>query len=653
MELRKIVTLLSVVALNATTPLQVNAAESTTDSTNSEISSNQEVLQKVADSSDFSQISSDLGAAESSTQNSTQIDESDENVIEDSQQSDENISNDTSSNDLSNSSEDNNNSEINEKSSTSDKSINKNNRDVAQEAAPVTVKCVTDDGIVITTKTLTGNIGDSYTATHVSHYYGWVLNERPDNYNGKFTSDPQTVTLVYSSAPVKRFDVKYIDLDSGKEISDSTPIYGIADAPYTTKAKNIDGYTLVKDSGNTSGTLPALYPYNGSSGSAGTIVYYYQGNGTAEPITVNYVDQDGHQLAESDTLTGQIGANYESSSKNIDGWALKEMPENSVGKFSNKKQTISYVYEKADSSPVTVKFVDTTGQSIYDDIVLNGKKGNTYTTSPIIEKADQNIRPKWMLKAIPENATGKFSDTPQTVTYVYGKAVEIFPWIKNAKDNNATINFGPAQYVVEGEEYSVTLPEKPGWRFVGSDVPLTGIAEKDIDIELYYEMYTPVVTVKYTDKDGNELAKEENIEGKYGFPYETSEKNIEGWTLKETPLNAKGVLDQETQTVTYVYEKATAAPVTVKYVDKDGNELATPDTLNGNIGDSYTTEAKEIAGWTAIETPTNATGTFGKEAQTVTYVYEKATAAPVTVKYVDKDGNELATPDTLNGNIGD
>uniref|UniRef100_UPI003204AF54 MucBP domain-containing protein n=1 Tax=Listeria monocytogenes TaxID=1639 RepID=UPI003204AF54 len=47
----------------------------------------------------------------------------------------------------------------------------------------------------------------------------------------------------------------------------------------------------------------------------------------------------------------------------------------------------------------------------------------------------------------------------------------------------------------------------------------------------------------------------------------------------------------------------------------------------------------------------NATGVFTNSKQTVTYVYEKADGAPVTVKYVDADGNELATSDTLNGKI--
>ncbi|WP_149667806.1 MucBP domain-containing protein, partial [Listeria monocytogenes] len=49
------------------------------------------------------------------------------------------------------------------------------------------------------------------------------------------------------------------------------------------------------------------------------------------------------------------------------------------------------------------------------------------------------------------------------------------------------------------------------------------------------------------------------------------------------------------QTVTYVYEKADGAPVTVKYVDGDGNDLATSDTLNGKIDAPYQTSAKSLS----------------------------------------------------------
>ncbi|MDG4960597.1 MucBP domain-containing protein, partial [Lactococcus lactis] len=94
------------------------------------------------------------------------------------------------------------------------------------------------------------------------------------------------------------------------------------------------------------------------------------------------------------------------------------------------------------------------------------------------------------------------------------------------------------------------------------------------------------------------LSAPDTLNGKIGDPYETSAKSIAGWAVKTTPTNAQGTFTDQAQTVTYVYEKADAAPVTVKYVDSNGNELSAPDTLNGKIGDPYETSAKSIAGWT-------------------------------------------------------
>nr|WP_140443139.1 MucBP domain-containing protein [Listeria monocytogenes] len=50
----------------------------------------------------------------------------------------------------------------------------------------------------------------------------------------------------------------------------------------------------------------------------------------------------------------------------------------------------------------------------------------------------------------------------------------------------------------------------------------------------------------------------------------------------------------------------------MKYVDADGNELATSDTLNGKIDAPYQTSAKSIADWAVKTTPNNATGVLTK-----------------------------------------
>ncbi|EAC7886046.1 MucBP domain-containing protein [Listeria monocytogenes] len=299
---------------------------------------------------------------------------------------------------------------------------------------------------------------------------------------------------------------------------------------------------------------------------------------TDSTVNVFYKDENGNELATSETISGKSGENYQTIEKTITNYKLKEIEGQASGQFSDSDATVTYVYEKADGAPVTVKYVDGDGNELATSDTLNGKIDATYQSTA------KSIT-GWTVKTTPTNANGVFTNANQTVTYVYEKA---------------------------------------------DGAP---------------------VTVKYVDGDGNELATSDTLNGKIDAPYQSTAKSITGWTVKTTPANANGVFTNTNQTVTYVYEKADGAPVTVKYVDGDGNELATPDTLNGKIDAPYQSTAKSLSGWTIKTTPTNATGVFTNSNQTVTYVYEKADGAPVTVKYVDADGNELATPDTLNGKL--
>lgn len=95
------------------------------------------------------------------------------------------------------------------------------------------------------------------------------------------------------------------------------------------------------------------------------------------------------------------------------------------------------------------------------------------------------------------------------------------------------------------------------------------------------------------------------------------------------------------------------APVTVHYLDKTGSELASPERLKGNIGERYSTSAKEIPGWILIHTPENQTGIFTAQSHEITYTYTKADGAPVIVDYVDVQGKKITESEILTGKLND
>ncbi|EAH0458010.1 cell surface protein [Listeria monocytogenes] len=162
------------------------------------------------------------------------------------------------------------------------------------------------------------------------------------------------------------------------------------------------------------------------------------------------------------------------------------------------------------------------------------------------------------------------------------------------------------------------------------------------------------VTVRYQDEQGQAIAPAETLEGDVGKVYTTEKKQINGYDFKEVIGDATGNFTKTTQVVTYKYTKTAipAGDVTVQYVDQDGKEIHAPQTIRGNVGEAYdaTTTAYKLTmdGYSLdmAKLPTNASGEFSSQAQTVTYVYKKeAQDAKITIKFEDEQGNPFILTD--------
>ncbi|EAF1190805.1 LPXTG cell wall anchor domain-containing protein [Listeria monocytogenes] len=272
-------------------------------------------------------------------------------------------------------------------------------------------------------------------------------------------------------------------------------------------------------------------------------------------VTVQYKDTTGAVLADSTTLSGNVGENYTTTAKTIEGYSLTTTPANANGTFSTNPQTVTYTYTKDPiAQPVTVNYIDTDGKTIAPTETLSGNIGENYTTTA---KTIQG----YTLTTTPANAKGTFSTEAQIINYIY---------------------------------------------------------EKNPDL-------AQPITVDYRSSTGQKISKSEVLTGNIGESYSTQPKTIAGYTLTTTPPNAKGTFTTNAQTVTYVYTPIaiSALPVTVNYLDENGKEIADSVVLNGRVGEAYNTLAKEIDGYTLIKTPTNANGVFTAEAQSIDYIYRK------------------------------
>lgn len=239
----------------------------------------------------------------------------------------------------------------------------------------------------------------------------------------------------------------------------------------------------------------------------------------ATPVTINYVDENGKHIHDPQTLKGEYGAKYDASTTayklKINGYTLDvdKLPNNATGTFSNKSQTVTYVYKKnpVTAAGITVRYVDENGVEIHAAQTLKGNIGEGFDVSTSKYKL---IIDGYTLDQdrLPTNTTGTLTAQPQTVTYVY-------------------------------EQDPVPAGD---------------------------------VTIRYIDGDGNTIHDAKTISGNVGDNYDASTSEyklaIDGYTLDQTqlPTNATGALTDQPQTVTYVYE-AEDATITIRFTDVNGN----------------------------------------------------------------------------------
>lgn len=225
----------------------------------------------------------------------------------------------------------------------------------------------------------------------------------------------------------------------------------------------------------------------------------------------------------------------------------------------------------------------------------------------------------------------------------------------NAQAKQFTVNFG-------GQTWVTAIDHTEPLAFMISASTGTSNNIQQFMLESFTYEISSAVEVEYQDEEGNTIHDSQYINGNVGDAYDASvlkyQLEIPGYLLDQTklPNNSLGTITEDVQTVTYTYkkEKVAAEPVNVKYVDENGKEIAESHLLNGNIGDTYESKAKVIEGWKLKTTPSNATGIFSDQAQTVIYIYEKEKlASSIIVRYLDDNNKELVESRIISGNVGD
>ena len=125
------------------------------------------------------------------------------------------------------------------------------------------------------------------------------------------------------------------------------------------------------------------------------------------------------------------------------------------------------------------------------------------------------------------------------------------------------------------------------------------------------------VLFRFVDEKGATLLPDQLMTGKVGDPATLTIPRITKYNIstvggaKVDSYSYSTTFDAESKVVEVVYSPITytASSVMVLYRDPDGNTIKSI-VIDGNAGESYTTEPLNLPGYELVETPANQNGTF-------------------------------------------
>ena len=505
---------------------------------------------------------------------------------------------------------------------------------------------------------ISGYIGEEYTTTEApaEDVAKYDLVATPENATGNITEesiDNPIEVIYYYVKHTGKVITHYVDVeDNDHELQESTTQEGKVDDEYnTTLINNIDIYSYVSDSGNTTG----LYTEEDIN-----VYYYYQkDSGSVEAI---YIDAlTGEEIADRYTDHNYVDQTYTTPQKEITGYDFLRVEGETTGNFiKNETIKVTYLYTAINKGHVVVKYLDEADDAVLaEEVEKSGTVGDEYTTTAADVEG-------YVLVNTPENAFGRYTEesitNPIVVIYYYTKpTTKVITHYVDIEDNSIELVEADVQTGKVGQDYTTTkLDNITNYTYVSNSENITGKFDyEDIDVYYYYQKDSGSVEAIYIDALTGEEIEERYTDHNYvDQTYTTPQKEITGYDFLRVEGETTGnFVKDETIKVTYYYKEITKkGNVIVKYLDvKDDSALADEVAKSGIVGEEYTTQPADISGYSLVKTPDNAYGRYTEESvdEPIIVIYYYGKNGIVYTHHVDINGNIVKEDDIQYGTIGD
>ena len=433
--------------------------------------------------------------------------------------------------------------------------------------------------------------------------------------------------------------------------------------------------------------------YKNASGSSGDDKF------TVNSVNITLNDSEIYHTTVETNSDGQaitqipFGKYSITETKAPDGYWLNETP--TIVEFRSTDGAVhEFTIEDEAKAKLTVHhYIKGTTTKLAEDEKSEAHIGDSYTTSPKLDldkyelETDENGK-----LVLPDNATGKYAQTPTEVTYYYVEKkipLTVHHYIEGTTTQVPLKTGGTAGDQVdsglEGENYttSAILDENLSGEYELAEVPANanGIYAGDEVIVTYYykkvsreinlvkyqqDGITPLQGAKFTINGQNYTTNEQgkiqtNLEA---GTYEITEIEApEGYKLPENPTTEITITKETTtEEINITNDKKTGTVTVHHYIEGTTNQvpmsdgsLAEDEIKTGYVGDMYATTAKEgiSDSYELVSEPENSSGNYIEGNIEVNYYYRPVATTVLVHHYLEGTTTKLADDETIDGRVGD
>ena len=438
---------------------------------------------------------------------------------------------------------------------------------------------VDEDNTPISSDVITIDEVDKYYATNKKEISNYQFVKVNGQEIGKCIDGTIEVTYVYKKnvtpvVPEKKYgtvNVHYVDTEGNKISGDVTTIKEVGET-YETEKRNITGYKYVTELGKVSGNYKE---------GVQEVVYIYEKEQTQPvpeiekgTIIIHYVDTDGNYLTNDIIETNTVGESYTSEQKSFDNYEFVTIIGNRSGLFQKGTYEVTYIFKKKVSCPekecekppvcptpeceqkegtVKVRFIDTEGNVISQEIKTKDEVGQKYQTVP-------KTIPGYTYKTVFGDESGKYAEGEIEVIYIYEKIKEP---VKTGKVITHYIDETGTKLledkISEGKAsnpYKTIKEDIDKYELIEVKGKETGeYSEKDTEVTYVYGKKKGKVIAHYVDIYGNMIGYDIIQEGYLDDKYETKLRKFRGYDFVQIVGDLAGQYRTSDIHVTYIYQK--------------------------------------------------------------------------------------------------